>query len=874
MSADGASCSSRRGRSVARTPQRSPARARGGRRALQRPRPAADRGELASGSTASTGCSPGSTRSTPPSSPPRRRCASWRATASASTASTSTPPRRRGVIVTTTPGANAARGRRDGRSPLMLALCRPLPQPTARARRRLARRSRAASSRRGPSACSVSGASARASRRWCARSAPPSSRTTRTSIPSRARGGLAPGRTAELLRASTSLSLHAPLTTARAASSTARCSPRLPPRRVLVNTARGELVDEEALPGRSTTARSPAPRSTRCARSRRPRATRSSGATSARDPACGAPHRRGDRGDGPRCRRRPARRAGRPRPAPPSRSPRCLTSLDGLRRARVVAVLRADSADAAVRSADALVAAGVRAIELTFTTPDAADALRSGARRHGDDVLIGAGTIRTVAQVRRAVDAGADFLVTPHLAPRCWIAWSRAARRPSGRVHADRGRDALDAGARWSSSSRPAPAVLRTWALRGPFPELQVIPTGGIGAADVRAWLDAGGAAVGVGGELCPPALVRAARWQEPSGAARRAPRRGGGVSPTFAFVGVTTGSSAINAIFPRWRDALGLPPDAEIAGVDLSSPARRRGVPPHALAWIRDDPDVLGALVTTHKLDLLRAARDLFDELDPPRRAAAGGLLHRRARRAACSAGRSDPVTASLRARRPRSGRTRGSNVLCMGSGGAGRRDPRSSCSSAGRAGSRSPIAIPSGSRTRRQLHARARIRHRGRVRARRRRRDARPAARRLRPGALVVNATGPRARTGRARRSARGAAWPEAAVAWELNYRGELELLAPGARSPASRAEDGWRYFIFGWTAVMGVLFQRPIGAGDIERLAEAAAFARPRGDDMKHHVGRPRLRAHLAQLDRTTTCRSSTARATSASTRSRSR
>jgi shikimate 5-dehydrogenase len=99
-----------------------------------------------------------------------------------------------------------------------------------------------------------------------------------------------------------------------------------------------------------------------------------------------------------------------------------------------------------------------------------------------------------------------------------------------------------------------------------------------------------------------------------------------------------------------------------------------------------------------------------------------------------------------------------------------------------------------------------------------------------RLRPGALVVNATG----LGKDRPGTplgAGAAWPEAAVAWELNYRGELEFLAQ-ARAAGVRAEDGWRYFIFGWTAVMELVFQRPIGAGDIERLAEAAAFARPGG------------------------------------------
>jgi len=197
--------------------------------------------------------------------------------------------------------------------------------------------------------------------------------------------------------------------------------------------------------------------------------------------------------------------------------------LDGLRRARVVAVLRADSADAAVRSADALVAAGVRAIELTYTTPDAADALRSVRARHGDDVLIGAGTIRTVAQVHASVDAGADFLVTPHLAPALLEAMVASGTSAiPGVFTPSEVAQALDAGAPAVKLFPAATAGLgHLAALRGPFPGLQVMPTGGIGAADVRSWLDAGALAVGVGGELCPGALVRAGRWQELTGAAR-----------------------------------------------------------------------------------------------------------------------------------------------------------------------------------------------------------------------------------------------------------------------------------------------------------------------------------------------------------------
>ncbi|MGH6799654.1 MAG: shikimate dehydrogenase, partial [Roseiarcus sp.] len=80
-------------------------------------------------------------------------------------------------------------------------------------------------------------------------------------------------------------------------------------------------------------------------------------------------------------------------------------------------------------------------------------------------------------------------------------------------------------------------------------------------------------------------------------------------------FIGVSTGQSSIMKVFPHWAEALGL--DAALKGMDFpldAAPARYR----EAVAFIKADPLSLGALVTTHKVNLLEAARDLFDELDP----------------------------------------------------------------------------------------------------------------------------------------------------------------------------------------------------------------------------------------------------------------
>ena len=87
--------------------------------------------------------------------------------------------------------------------------------------------------------------------------------------------------------------------------------------------------------------------------------------------------------------------------------------LQGLEQVGILAVLRAPSAEHAVRAVDALVAGGVLGIEITYSTPDAADAIAEAARRHGDAIYLGAGTVLTAAQAHEAVEAGATFLVSP-----------------------------------------------------------------------------------------------------------------------------------------------------------------------------------------------------------------------------------------------------------------------------------------------------------------------------------------------------------------------------------------------------------------------------------------------------------------------------
>jgi 2-dehydro-3-deoxyphosphogluconate aldolase/(4S)-4-hydroxy-2-oxoglutarate aldolase len=188
-----------------------------------------------------------------------------------------------------------------------------------------------------------------------------------------------------------------------------------------------------------------------------------------------------------------------------------------LRRAGLIAVIRATQPQDAVQIAGALLAGGIPAVELTFSTPGAAEALAEVRRTYGEDVLIGAGTIREPAQVERAVRAGATFLVTAHLRLDILSAML-ATGLPAvpGVFTPSEVAQALDAGAqavKLFPASTGGPRHLR--ALHGPFPGLRVIPTGGIGVDDLPGWFGAGALAVGIGSELAPRELVQEGRWQE-----------------------------------------------------------------------------------------------------------------------------------------------------------------------------------------------------------------------------------------------------------------------------------------------------------------------------------------------------------------------
>lgn len=176
-----------------------------------------------------------------------------------------------------------------------------------------------------------------------------------------------------------------------------------------------------------------------------------------------------------------------------------------LRDVGIIPVIRAPSADAAVAVVEALLQAGLTVAEITMTVPNAIDAIGAVTKRFPGHVLIGAGTVTDAETARRAIDGGAEFIVTPCLVPevidaahRMDVAVLPGALSPSEVFEAFRlGGDMVKV---FPAQSVGGAAYLR--ALRGPFPNIPVVPTGGVTLENIAEMFEAGAAAVGVGTEL------------------------------------------------------------------------------------------------------------------------------------------------------------------------------------------------------------------------------------------------------------------------------------------------------------------------------------------------------------------------------------
>jgi 2-dehydro-3-deoxyphosphogluconate aldolase/(4S)-4-hydroxy-2-oxoglutarate aldolase len=189
-----------------------------------------------------------------------------------------------------------------------------------------------------------------------------------------------------------------------------------------------------------------------------------------------------------------------------------------------VAVVRLHSTEAAIRVADALHAGGVTALEITVTVPDAFAVIAAVARRFGDDVCLGVGTVLDAETVRGAVAAGAQYVVSPVFRPavleeshRLGVPVMPGAITPTEILTAhEAGADIV----KLFPADNFGPGYIRS--VLAPMPFLRLMPTGGVTPDNVGTWLSAGAVAVGLGGALVDAALVANGDWEAITERARR----------------------------------------------------------------------------------------------------------------------------------------------------------------------------------------------------------------------------------------------------------------------------------------------------------------------------------------------------------------
>lgn len=300
---------------------------------------------------------------------------------------------------------------------------------------------------------------------------------------------------------------------------------------------------------------------------------------------------------------------------------------------------------------------------------------------------------------------------------------------------------------------------------------------------------------------------------------------------PTIYFIGVTTTQSSIMRVFPQWAKALGLK-DAVIRGIDFqphSAPEAYR----EAVDFIKNDPLSLGALVTTHKIDLYNACKDMFEYLDPY--ALALGEISSISKKDGKLCGHAkDPISSGLALENfvPENyWKDYGGDVLLLGAGGSslamtmyltqekfGDNVPKKIIIA-----NRSVPRLESAKKLLRGLNPAVTIEYvHNPIPA-----DNDKTLASLKPHSLIVNATG-------LGKDAPGSPltdncqFPQDSLVWEINYRGNLIFKDQAEAQKEEKhlhVEDGWIYFIHGWTQVISEVFHIPIQGEVLNRLSEIA-------------------------------------------------
>ena len=309
----------------------------------------------------------------------------------------------------------------------------------------------------------------------------------------------------------------------------------------------------------------------------------------------------------------------------------------------------------------------------------------------------------------------------------------------------------------------------------------------------------------------------------------------------TFYFIGVTTAKSSIMKLFPLWIRELELP-RTRIEGYDVE-PGGCAGCFREIVQHIKENEKAVGALVTTHKIDVVRSAWDIFDYFDEYAEvlrevsciSKRNGTLRGHAK---------DPITAgrALESFLPRRywENNRPAQVFIIGAGGAGIALSIYLMRNAHKRNVPSRIIISDTQRSRLEhcwsVHGvLGRSTEVAYVQAGVDTTNI-EVLKRLPAGSLVVNATG----MGKDRPGSplpEEAMFPENGYVWDFNYRGSLEFLHQAETQKDQRSlsvEDGWTYFVNGWAVVMGEVFGREITEKDVAHLSAVADQVRTKNSD----------------------------------------
>lgn len=300
---------------------------------------------------------------------------------------------------------------------------------------------------------------------------------------------------------------------------------------------------------------------------------------------------------------------------------------------------------------------------------------------------------------------------------------------------------------------------------------------------------------------------------------------------PTIYFIGVTTTKSSIMKVFPLWAEALGLE-GAVIKGIDLEIHADP-GIYREVVDFIKNDELSMGALVTTHKIDLYNAAKGMFEYLDPYAQMF-GELSSISKNKGRLEGYAKDPISSglALEAFVPENyWKDHGGEAFIMGAGGSA--IAISSYLLSKDRGDNIPSRLIIGNRSKPRLEEIKRI-----ISEIKPGYDAQfhltPEAgqndaivRELKPYSLIVNATG----LGKDRPGSPltdGCDFPGNSLVWEINYRGDLLFMRQAIKLKAVKnlhVEDGWMYFVHGWTQVIAEVFHIDIKGEALDKCEKLA-------------------------------------------------